>query len=49
MIDLGLLHLFLGIQVLQIDNNIFIYQPKYVLNLLDKLNMEDYQACATPY
>jgi hypothetical protein len=34
MIDLGLLHLFLGIQVLQMDDGIFISQPKYVLNIL---------------
>jgi hypothetical protein len=49
MIDLGLLHLFLGIQVLQMDDGIFISQPKYVLNLLQKFKMEDYKPCATPY
>ena len=25
------------------------FQPKYVLNLLQKFKMEDYKMCATPY
>jgi hypothetical protein len=41
MANLGLLHFFLGIQVLQMDDGIFISQPKYVLNLLQKFRMED--------
>jgi len=32
--DLGPLHLILGIQVLQMDDGVFISQPNYVLNLL---------------
>jgi hypothetical protein len=34
MIDLSVLCFFLGVQVLQIDDAIFISQPKYALNLL---------------
>ena len=34
MTHLGLLHFFLGIQVLQLDDDIFISQPKYALELL---------------
>jgi hypothetical protein len=49
MTDLGLLHFFLGIQVLQMDDGIFISQPKYVLNLLQRFKMEDCKPCATPY
>jgi histone deacetylase 1/2 len=36
MTNLGLLHLFLGIQVLHMDDGIFISQPKYVWNILEK-------------
>ena len=32
--DLILFHFFLGIQVLQMDDDIFISQPKYALDLL---------------
>ncbi len=51
MTDLGLLHFFLGIQVLQMDDGIFfISQPKYVLDLLlQKFNTGDCKPCATPY
>ena len=34
MTNLGLLHLFLSIQVLQMDDGIFISQPKYAFDLL---------------
>jgi hypothetical protein len=46
---IGLLHFFLGIEVLQMDNGIFISQPKYVLNILHEFGMEDCKPCATPY
>jgi hypothetical protein len=49
MTNLGLSHFFLGIQVLQMDDGIFISQPKYVLNLLQRFKMEDHTSCATPY
>ena len=34
MSDLGLLHLFIGIQFLQMDDDIFLSYPKYVVYLL---------------
>ena len=34
MTDLGLLHFFLGIQILEIDDGIFLSQPKYSLDIL---------------
>jgi hypothetical protein len=36
MTDLGSLNFFLGIQVLHMDDGIFISQPKYVWNILEK-------------
>jgi hypothetical protein len=49
MIYLGILHLFLGIQVLQMYDSIFIYQANYALNILHKFIKEDYRPYATPY
>jgi hypothetical protein len=47
--NLGLLHFFFNIQVFQMDDGIFISQPKYALNLLKKFKMEDCKPCATSY
>lgn len=41
MIDLGLFDFYLGIQFLEMYDGIFISQPKYVFNLLQKFGMED--------
>ena len=49
MTNLGLLHFFLGIQVLQMDDRIFISQTNYMLNILQKFRMKDYKPYATPY
>lgn len=49
MIELGLLHFFLGIQVLQMGDDIFFSQPKYVLNLLQNFKMGDCKLCSSPY
>lgn len=48
MTDPGLLHFFLGIQILQIDDGIFISQRKYVIDLLQRFKMEDCKPYATP-
>jgi len=45
MTDLGILHFFLDIQVLKMDDGIFLSQPKYVLSLLQRLKMEVYKPC----
>jgi hypothetical protein len=49
MINLGLLHFFLCIQLMQLDDAIFISQPKYALDLLKKIKMEDCKPCSTSF
>ncbi|XP_050154870.1 uncharacterized mitochondrial protein AtMg00810-like [Malus sylvestris] len=46
--DLGQLHYFLGIQVIQQSNGLFLSQAKYIKDLLAKTDMEDSKPCATP-
>ena len=47
MSDLGLLHYFLGLEVKQGSDGIFISQRKYAMDLLKKSNMINYKATAT--
>ena len=49
MIGLGLLHSFFDIQFLQVGVGIFLSQPKYVLNLLQRFKMKDCKLCVAPY
>jgi hypothetical protein len=49
MIDLGLLHYFLGLQVLPLFHGLFLSESKYALDLLHRLNMTDYKLCTTPF
>ncbi|KAI5312302.1 hypothetical protein L3X38_041475 [Prunus dulcis] len=48
MTDLGLLHHFLGMGVVQIDRYIFIHQKKYAMKLLEKFGMKDCKSVAIP-
>ncbi|VVA34844.1 Hypothetical predicted protein, partial [Prunus dulcis] len=48
MSDLGLLHYFLGIEVSQTENGIFISQKKYAENILKKFNLLGCKSVATP-
>ncbi|BBH04495.1 multidrug resistance-associated protein 9 [Prunus dulcis] len=48
MTDLGLLHHFLGLGVLQTDSCIFLHQKKYAKTLLDKFGLKDCKSVATP-
>jgi len=48
MTDLGLLHYFLGIEVTQMSDGIFISQEKYVSNLLKKWKMGNCKPMSTP-
>ena len=48
MTDLGLLHHFLGMCVLQTENNIFIHQKKYAHKLLERFGLKDCKSVATP-
>ncbi|XP_016649661.1 PREDICTED: uncharacterized protein LOC107881097 [Prunus mume] len=48
MTDLGLLHHFLGMGVVQTDKHIFIHQKKYAMKLLEKFGMRDCKSVAIP-
>lgn len=47
MIDLGLLHYYLGIEVIQNPKFIFISQKKYIGELLCRFGMQDYNSVST--
>jgi histone deacetylase 1/2 len=49
MINLGLMHYFLGIEITQENEEIFISQKKYTENLLKKFQMTGCKAVATPF
>ena len=46
--DLGLIHYFLGLEVWQSSEEIFIYQGKYGVEILKRFDMLDCKAMATP-
>jgi len=46
--DLGLLHYFLGIEVKQTTQDLFLSQTKYALDLLTRANMKDCRPVSTP-
>lgn len=48
MSDLGMLHSFLGLEVRQCSDGIFISQRKYATNLLNRLNMMNCNPSPTP-
>jgi hypothetical protein len=48
MIDLGLLHYYLGINVDKKPKHIFISQKKYIGELLRKFDMKDCNIVSTP-
>ena len=48
MTDFSVLHYFLGLEVFQDDDNIFIVQNKYILDMLKKLNMLNINKISTP-
>nr|GEX86654.1 retrotransposon protein, putative, unclassified [Tanacetum cinerariifolium] len=47
--DMGELTFFLGLQVKQLPDGIFISQDKYVKNMLKKFDMESVRTATTPY
>ncbi|CAL9016013.1 unnamed protein product [Prunus brigantina] len=49
MSDLGLMHYFLGIEINQEEDGIFICQKKYTKNLLKKFKMYGCKTVATPF
>ena len=48
MTDLGLITYFLGMKVMQIKDEVFIYQKKYAREILKKFQMEECKATRTP-
>ena len=46
--DLGLMHYFLGLEVWQSSEGIFINQGKYMVEILKRFNMLECKAMATP-
>eukprot|EP00253_Pinus_taeda_P014143 PITA_14143 len=48
MTDMGLLRYFLGIELDQNENGIFISQAKYVNEVLGRFNMQEHKAAITP-
>ena len=48
MTDLGLLHHFLGMGVVQTKKNIFIHQKKYAMKLLEKFGLKGCKSVGTP-
>ena len=49
MSDLGHLHYFLGLQVLQTKEGIFLSQSKYACDLLHRFHMEDCKPTPSPF
>ena len=48
MTDLGILHHFLGMRVIQTHTSIFIHQRKYAASLLNKFGLSECKSVATP-
>ncbi|KAI5312299.1 hypothetical protein L3X38_041472 [Prunus dulcis] len=48
MTDLGLLHHFLGMGVVQTDKHIFLHQKKYAVKINEKFGLKDCKSVATP-
>jgi hypothetical protein len=48
MSDLGMMHYFLGIEVVESANGIFVSQKKYVQDILDRFQMRDCNPVNTP-
>ena len=46
--DLGLLHYFLGLEISQRSDGLFVSQGKYAREILEKFNMHGYKPIDTP-
>jgi hypothetical protein len=46
--DLGMMHYFLGLEVWERTNEIFLSQGKYIVDILKKFNMTDCKSMPTP-
>lgn len=45
---IGELKFFLGLQIIQSNDGIFIHQSKYINDMLKKFQFEDYKPVSTP-
>ena len=46
--DMGLLHYFLGLEIWQRDDELFVSQGKYAKEILSKFHMESFKPMETP-
>jgi hypothetical protein len=46
--DLGLMHYFLGLEVWQRSDEIFLSQGKYIVEILQRIRMMDCKSMTTP-
>jgi hypothetical protein len=49
MMDMGLLHFFLGLEISQYASGIKLSQAKYARDLLERFHMTDYKSSPTPF
>jgi hypothetical protein len=49
MIDMGPLHYLLGLEIIQNDSGIKMYQSKYVKDILDRFHMKNCKPTLTPF
>jgi hypothetical protein len=49
MVNIGILHYFLGLQVLPLYDGLFTSKSKYVMDILTHFKMENNNPCATPF
>ncbi|KAM1950975.1 hypothetical protein ACFX15_005639 [Malus domestica] len=47
--DLGQLHFFLRLQITYTSEGLFVSQTKYIIELVDKMDLQDSKPCSTPY
>ena len=49
MMDMGMLHFFLGLEISQDASGIKLSQAKYERDLLERFHMTDYKSAPTPF
>ena len=48
MTDLGVMKYFLGMELLQSSDGVFICQQKYISDIINRFEMQDYKPVSTP-
>jgi hypothetical protein len=49
MMDIGPLHYFLGLEIIQYALGIKIFQAKYARDIMERFHMTDYKSAPTPF